>query len=89
MRNKPQILQDGKISGRVIDSVSSHPIEYSTISLLTDKEGKIINGTTTDSKGLFKLADVTAGNYKLIFYSLGYKLDTINNIMLIECKSHH
>ncbi len=72
----------GKILGRIIDSVSVQPIEYATISLVTQTDNKIVNGATTDSKGVFKITDVTDGIYKIVVYFIGYRIDTINSIVV-------
>ena len=68
-----KITAPGKITGRIIDSISGQPLEYATISLLAQKENKLINGTTTDSKGAFKLPDIPEGSYKISVYFIGYK----------------
>jgi len=48
---KSENIADGKISGRIIDAVSSQPIEYATIGLFLQGDNKVANGTTSDGKG--------------------------------------
>lgn len=72
----------GKITGRIIDSLSGEPIEYATISLFTQHENKVVNGTTADSKGAFKLTNVSVGTYKMIIDFIGYKRIEKNNVVV-------
>lgn len=71
-----------KIKGRLIDSITSHPLEYGTISLFLKGEKKPINGTITDSKGNFVVDNVTTGAYKLVAEFLGYKPFTLSNLKI-------
>ena len=68
------------ISGIIKDSTSNKPIEYATITLLTAKDSKILNGTTTDSLGHFYLSDIDTGVYRLSFEFIGYKQKFSENI---------
>ncbi len=72
----------GSISGRTIDSVSMKPVEYTAISLISEENDKVVNGTTTDVKGEFKLTDVAPGSYKIQFYFLGYQTIVLDKIVL-------
>ena len=77
-----KITAPGKISGRIIDSISGQPLDYATISLFAQKENKLINGTTTDNKGAFKLTDIPEGTYKISVYFIGYKRLEKRNILI-------
>lgn len=70
------------ISGTIIDSISREPIEYATITLINQLDNKIINGTTSDSKGNFKLEDIANGKYKIQIYFIGYTSVIKNNIQI-------
>jgi outer membrane receptor protein involved in Fe transport len=72
----------GKITGRIIDSLTDQPIEYATISLLTQVENKVVNGATADGKGVFKLTNVSEGTYKMLIDFIGYKKREMNNIVV-------
>ncbi|MCX6256452.1 MAG: TonB-dependent receptor [Bacteroidia bacterium] len=76
----------GKITGRVLDSLSGQPIEYATISLYSQSKNKLVNGTTADSKGIFKITDVSEGTYKIYFDFLGYKRSTKINVIVSKEK---
>ncbi len=63
----------GKITGRIVDSVSGQAVEYATISLYLSSSNKLVNGATTDSKGVFKLTNVGEGTYNLVVDFIGYR----------------
>ena len=71
-----------KIIGRVIDSLSSTPIEYATITLFVQGEKRAMNGATTDHSGRFTINDVKEGSYQILVESIGFKPYTINNVAL-------
>ena len=83
VENKPS----GKISGKIIDSISGKPVEYATISLLLQEENKVVNGTTTDDKGFFKLSDIANGKYKMLVYFVGYKTATKTDLVIDKSNS--
>lgn len=64
---------NGKISGILLDSVTSKPVEYATVALLNAKTGKPIDGTTSDDKGHFALTKLAPGDYRLQYSFIGYK----------------
>ena len=63
----------GKITGILVDSVAGNFMAYATVSLLSGKEQKVVNGTLTDDNGRFKLQGVKNGTYILRISSLGFK----------------
>ncbi|WP_128544329.1 outer membrane beta-barrel family protein [Larkinella soli] len=67
---------NGKISGILMDSTSSKPVEYATIALLNTKTGKPVDGTTADGKGKFTLNRLAPGEYRLQYSFLGYQNKT-------------
>ena len=77
---------DGSITGSVIDSVSSKPMEYATISLINLADNKVVNGATTDHKGEFELKGTGDGTYKMLIYFIGYQTLTKNNIVINKAK---
>jgi len=73
---------NGKISGRIIDSVSAEPIEYASIGLVPEDGTKEINGTTSDAKGNFVITNIPEGKYKVVIYFIGYKNGTAANLQI-------
>jgi ferric enterobactin receptor len=57
-------LAQGKaiVKGRVVDSLSSSPLSYTTIAIYSSPERKLINGNISDDKGDFAV-DVPFGRY--------------------------
>ncbi len=82
------VAGSNKITGRIIDSITSQPIDYASISLMNQADDKVINGGTTDSKGNFKLNDIADGHYKIVVYFIGYSTTTINNLVLNKTNSN-
>ena len=72
----------GKISGKVVDSLSVEPIEYAVIGLLNEETNKEVNGTTTDNSGSFVINNVSDGKYKIVIYSIGYKNNKTINVQI-------
>ncbi len=72
----------GKLKGQVLDSLTSQPIDYATITVFLNGNEKPIGGTTTDSKGLFVVDNLAAGNYRMVVDFVGYRSKTKNNISL-------
>jgi len=70
----------GKISGRIIDSVTSQNIDYATVSVFIAGKDNPLTGTTSDSKGLFKIESLAPGTYTLVIDFIGYNKKTILNV---------
>lgn len=62
----------GSVTGRVVDSETSNPIEYSNVVLLDVNDTSIVTGGITDSEGYFNLTGITSGNYFLDVRFMGY-----------------
>ena len=77
-----QNIAAGKITGRILDSLSGQPIEYATIGLFTLDENKVVNGAATNSKGIFKITNVSEGTYKLLINFIGYKKSEYRNVVV-------
>ncbi len=75
-------LPSGRIDGVILDSVDRQPIEYATIALFPQNDNKIINGTTSDIKGIFILTRVPKGTYRIVINFLGYEKKVVENILL-------
>lgn len=71
------------LSGRITDSSSNKAIDYATITLAT-AEGKVLNGTTSDSTGNFKISDIDAGIYNISFEFIGYKKKVLKNFHITK-----
>ena len=74
----------GKISGGVVDSISKQSLEYVTIALFKKGKESPVDGSLTDSKGMFSIIEVKNGTYDLKISYLGYTTITIPNIVISD-----
>jgi outer membrane receptor protein involved in Fe transport len=72
------LAQHTQISGLLLDSTASKPVEFATVALL--KEGKIVEGVTADAKGKFVFSKVAAGDYSLQISFVGYTPKTVSKV---------
>ncbi len=79
---KPETMASGTITGRIVDSTTRQPIEYASISLVTQADDKVVNGATTDDKGKFALTAIPDGTYKMQVYFIGFKTGIKTNIVI-------
>ncbi|WP_443944375.1 TonB-dependent receptor domain-containing protein [Pedobacter sp. AW1-32] len=73
---KPAVL--GRITATILDSATKQPIDYATISLISIKTNKSVNGGVTDAKGKLSLQNVAPDAYKLMIGFIGYKTKSVN-----------
>lgn len=71
----------GTITGRITDAETGDPLEYATISLFSQSDSSLVNGTTTDPEGSFTLK-VPLGRYYARLQFLSYGDTYENNIRL-------
>ncbi len=69
------------INGIITDE-NKKPVEFSNIILHKLNDSSYLNGTTTDSLGRFEITNIEDGNYFLEVVYVGYKIDTIQNILV-------
>ncbi|WP_018613790.1 outer membrane beta-barrel family protein [Segetibacter koreensis] len=82
---QPSAGGNAKITGKVIDSVSRKPIEYATVTLYEEGSKKAFNGATTDSTGMFAIANIsTVGTYNVVAEFMGYKAHTLRKLAVIK-----
>ncbi|KAA3436554.1 TonB-dependent receptor domain-containing protein [Rufibacter hautae] len=72
----------GKITGTVVDSESSKPVEFATIALINTANGKTVDGTVTDEKGRFTLNRVPNGTYTLNISFIGYETKEMKQVTI-------
>jgi ferric enterobactin receptor len=76
----------GILKGKVIDSLSSQPIDYATVTIFIADNNKPVGGTTTDIKGLFFIDNLANGNYRVVIDFVGYKSKEKRNIIISSKK---
>ena len=73
--------QDLKISGLVLDELTSKPIPLANISLLGEPQG-----TVTDRSGFFEINNLSPGLYNLQVSFIGYKTKILYEIELTNSR---
>ncbi|WP_190277312.1 TonB-dependent receptor domain-containing protein [Taibaiella lutea] len=71
-----------RISGKVLDLNTGKPVDYATISISEQVTNKIIDGTTTDSSGLFTITGLPKGVFKIAASFLGYNTTQLDSVFL-------
>lgn len=72
----------GRITGRILDSLSQSPVEYATITLHVAGITRPVNGATTNNKGVFTIDDLPSGSYTLTVEFIGYQSRSFDAITL-------
>lgn len=72
--------QEGRLTGRVVDSLSGTAIDYASVGLMAEGTDKEINGATTDDKGVFMIDHIAAGRYRVVVYYIGYKNASLGEV---------
>ncbi|MBL4675792.1 MAG: TonB-dependent receptor [Mucilaginibacter sp.] len=70
----------GKISGKVIDSLTKKPVDYATISIFRSGGTTPMNGVLTDANGNFQLNGIKTGKYKITISFIGYPARTFDPV---------
>lgn len=72
-----------KVTGKIVDKVSNHPLEYATISLKNSKNPKALAGGITNGKGEFDV-DVFPGVYDIVVEFISFKPIEIKQKEILE-----
>ncbi len=75
--------QTGRITGIISDRNSNDRIPFASISIMAEKSS-VPTGTVSNGDGSFTLDDLKFGSYKMLVYFMGYKTDTISNIIVSQ-----
>jgi outer membrane receptor protein involved in Fe transport len=62
----------GRVTGVVIDSLNSNPVEFANVTLYDNTTNKPVDGTVCDLAGKFELVSVPKGSYNLVVSFIGY-----------------
>lgn len=72
----------GKITGKVIDSLTQKPVDYASVGLFKSGTNTPIDGVVTDDMGNFTLNNLKNGTYKVTIDFIGYKRKIIDNLII-------
>lgn len=79
---KAEMPKKLKIIGVLIDAEANKPLAYSSVVLYSQKDNELITGAISNEQGDFEISDVGPGKYFIIIRSVGYKDDTISNVIM-------
>ena len=80
--NKPAMPAIGIVQGTIIDSVTSKPIEYASVSLVDLEHNELVTGGLTDKNGLLNITEIPLGKYVAVIEFIGYEKKEITPIIL-------
>jgi outer membrane receptor protein involved in Fe transport len=66
-------VNDGKISGTVIDSATQKPVEFATVALMKAGSDTPVNGSVCDDSGKFIIKSISPGKYSVVVSFIGYE----------------
>ncbi len=69
-----------RITGRVIDSVTRHSIEYTTLTISDRTTKKVVSGAITDTSGQFVVQGIQSGIYSISIEFIGYRKRIIDSV---------
>ncbi|MFC6876951.1 TonB-dependent receptor domain-containing protein [Flavobacterium myungsuense] len=74
--------QKSSFKGIVIDNQTLEPIEYASVSLVSQIDNSVVSGVITGKNGNFVIQNIQSGNYKIKIYFIGYEIQYLENILL-------
>jgi len=72
----------GKIQGKIIDSINSTVIQYAVVSIYPANGSAPLSGKLTDTTGIFTLDNITAATYDLKVEFIGYHAKQLKGITI-------
>ena len=80
--NKPKMPAIGIIQGTILDSVTSKPIEYASVTIVDIEHNEVITGGLSDKNGNLNISEIPLGKYIAIIEFIGYRKREIGPINL-------
>lgn len=80
-------FSQGSIQGRIIDSISHHPVQYAVVSIYNANESKPLNGQLSDSSGIFKLNNLSSSSFDVKVELIGYHSKVYRSLSLKKNQS--
>ena len=80
--NKPKMPAIGVVQGTVVDSLSSSPLEYASVSLVELEHNELITGGLTNKNGYLNIKEIPLGRYVAVVEFIGYEKKEIGPINL-------
>lgn len=83
---KKELVNNGIITGKVLDETTKMPVEFSNIILFTLTNNTQVTGSVTNNAGKFNLKGIKPGKYYLFIQFVGYEKKRIDNISISDAK---
>jgi len=80
--SRPAMPAIGIIQGTIIDSTTTKPIEYASVSLVDLEHNELVTGGLTDKNGILNITEIPLGKYIAVIEFIGYKKKEIGPINL-------
>jgi outer membrane receptor protein involved in Fe transport len=80
-------IPKGKITGKVTDGATKTPVEYATIAVYKQGSKTPVNGSTSDTKGLFTISNLPYGEYEVAVDFIGYQHYVIDHVIISGAKT--
>jgi outer membrane receptor protein involved in Fe transport len=80
-RNRGEITFT-EISGKVIDSLTNKPVEYSNVIIFRERDSSMVNGSISNEQGDFTIDKIPPGNYYVVVSFIGYERKIIEDIAI-------
>ena len=78
---RPEI---GVLKGLVVDSETSEPIPFVTVSLLSFRDSSLVTGGLTGDDGVVDIDKIKVGKYWVVLSSIGYKAKKLEQPVLLS-----
>jgi outer membrane cobalamin receptor len=76
MANLPRLV----LAGRIVDAANNQPLEYATVLVLSQRDGKQITGCVTAKDGTFSIPDLFPGRFRIRVQFMGYKTKILDDV---------
>jgi len=86
-KNKPAMPAIGVLQGVIIDSSTSKPIEYASVSLVDLETNDLVTGGLTNKDGILFIEEIPLGKYAAVIEYIGYEKKEISPINLFPGSS--
>ena len=83
---KPAMPAIGIVQGTIVDSISSKPIEYASVSLVELEHNELVTGGLSNKNGRLNITEIPLGKYAAIIEFIGYNKKEISPIILSPAK---
>ena len=79
---RPAMPAIGIVQGTIIDSITSKPIEYASVSLVELEHNELVTGGLSNKNGRLNITEIPIGKYAAVIEFIGYNKKEISTIIL-------